>query len=781
MEREGAVVEVRGDAFKYQGNEHETLGKGLNTTTRKKEMKTNNSDHIDFLTKLRNRKKHHNNSNKVRDLRQSKINRTVHMFINKVMDNSPSNISKVVHTSVTEPVHKDADYDAILEPRSESAGQRSRHPSSTSSSSSTFVSSTGNNLVGANEPHQQHTQSSIIQQLRQQQNDRSSSQPPNQQQQLTQQPTIKKDDLLFANLFDSDEQPEQKQERNLLVSTERMPTKRVTTSTSSVAFGNPSQPRNSNMTLYPSSSTTGNNKDLNAIYREKHNYFQDNMLPYVPLWSYNVPVPVDASDIERRRLLLGETFHPTKSFDSSGVDVSQEQINSDTQKNITQWINNRQSIHSQAAVPKPDMEWLMTKKRSEAEEKALNELLQERKKMSQKRQEVEGKRQRTRYRLCQQQLPQPQQNCDELQSIPSVVFRYNLDVMEHHDTVLDRSQTGPIFNDLNEKPQTSVRNNHMSPTHSPQQAQRRHRPASSGIHRYVSDASNYAVAVEKIESFVRANKWRLHDLFSRMKTETDNYRLPAEDITHILQVVGGLESPSTKERVFLVLLQSDDFEGNLLGLHTPFLQRFICSCGMDTNGKVDYRAIVDDHKGVLELEHRFRLDKIRRKRNGEPPLSPNTWHRLIAQSINGENDGDALQWLADAEEKELSHRQHLLQHLRTQRATERIKRKQMEENRAMSDSLSREHVTSAHLTEEDRQPPFIGEIPSCMQWNWQGRTRWNSLSNTFDTMHQRLYPLGTTASSHNIDLFAKEEEKEKKDADGHHLSDFEDYEEELAP
>ena len=39
-----------------------------------------------------------------------------------------------------------------------------------------------------------------------------------------------------------------------------------------------------------------------------------------------------------------------------------------------------------------------------------------------------------------------------------------------------------------------------------------------------------------------------------------------------------------------------------------------------------------------------------------------------------------------------------------------------------------------------------GEVPTHLQWNWQGLRRWNHLSTTFDTFHERTYPPGLMAS-----------------------------------
>ena len=60
---------------------------------------------------------------------------------------------------------------------------------------------------------------------------------------------------------------------------------------------------------------------------------------------------------------------------------------------------------------------------------------------------------------------------------------------------------------------------------------------------------------------------------------------------------------------------------------------------------------------MLEMEHRLRQDKIRRKRNGLPPRSSEELHALIAQSVE---QGDPLKWLSEEEEKEARARAALM-------------------------------------------------------------------------------------------------------------------------
>lgn len=124
--------------------------------------------------------------------------------------------------------------------------------------------------------------------------------------------------------------------------------------------------------------------------------------------------------------------------------------------------------------------------------------------------------------------------------------------------------------------------------------------------------TSYTQAVDVTRRFVASNKWRLHSLFSRLKHASDDYSMAAEEVTAWLAMVGGIQ-PLTRgksnwlvdlhaaeiqtaadARLLLGLIESH-FSGSLDGVPVPYIQRYVCSCGMDSSGRVDFRTVVDDH------------------------------------------------------------------------------------------------------------------------------------------------------------------------------------------
>lgn len=113
---------------------------------------------------------------------------------------------------------------------------------------------------------------------------------------------------------------------------------------------------------------------------------------------------------------------------------------------------------------------------------------------------------------------------------------------------------------------------------------------------FATSATTYTEASTQLEQFVTNNKWRLHDLFSRLKNDAEDYRLPADVICSFLELCGGIRTASRSEKAFFVMLKSNKFRGSLIGINPAFIKRFVCQCGMDVDGKVDYRVIVDNHR-----------------------------------------------------------------------------------------------------------------------------------------------------------------------------------------
>eukprot|EP00730_Choanoeca_flexa_P014438 TRINITY_DN6315_c0_g1_i2.p1 TRINITY_DN6315_c0_g1~~TRINITY_DN6315_c0_g1_i2.p1 ORF type:complete len:309 (+),score=44.91 TRINITY_DN6315_c0_g1_i2:111-1037(+) len=149
----------------------------------------------------------------------------------------------------------------------------------------------------------------------------------------------------------------------------------------------------------------------------------------------------------------------------------------------------------------------------------------------------------------------------------------------------------------------------------------------------------------KIRKFIKNNKWRLHDLFGRLKRHDDDYSIAAEEAVHWLSVVGSLERPRRDDRLLLSLLESA-FVGDLSGIPRFHLQRFINNAGLNAHGQIDYRVVVDDHQGMMDFEHRLRLDKVGRRRHGHGIRSNHEIHDEIAACIlKGESP---TSWLDNA-------------------------------------------------------------------------------------------------------------------------------------
>lgn len=126
--------------------------------------------------------------------------------------------------------------------------------------------------------------------------------------------------------------------------------------------------------------------------------------------------------------------------------------------------------------------------------------------------------------------------------------------------------------------------------------------------------------LDGVKAFISANRWRLHDLFSRVKGRKEDYRLPVDEVFDWIQIVGGLKRPSkgfkpchfmvsstlSEQKLLLGLLKSPEFEGSLATVLPTHLKRFLSNAGMDMRGRIDYRVVLDDHAvGILPFSTLF--------------------------------------------------------------------------------------------------------------------------------------------------------------------------------
>ncbi|EDQ90419.1 uncharacterized protein MONBRDRAFT_7006 [Monosiga brevicollis MX1] len=135
-----------------------------------------------------------------------------------------------------------------------------------------------------------------------------------------------------------------------------------------------------------------------------------------------------------------------------------------------------------------------------------------------------------------------------------------------------------------------------------------------------------------IREFVRTNRWQLHDLFSRFKRTPEDYHLTTDALCRWFAVVGGLADPDPNERRVMGLLYRP-FRGDLRGISTRQIQRYVAHCGVGAGRLVDYRLLLDDHVSQVMKEQRLRHDRVSRRRHGLPPRSEEEVHEAIAACL----------------------------------------------------------------------------------------------------------------------------------------------------
>eukprot|EP00045_Choanoeca_perplexa_P004779 m.40600 g.40600 ORF g.40600 m.40600 type:complete len:362 (+) comp12762_c0_seq1:15-1100(+) len=141
---------------------------------------------------------------------------------------------------------------------------------------------------------------------------------------------------------------------------------------------------------------------------------------------------------------------------------------------------------------------------------------------------------------------------------------------------------------------------------------------------------SYAQAAVAIRSFIASNRWRLHSLFGRLKRGEDDYCMRMEDVVSWLAMVSRIDATSKDAKLLLGLIESP-FQGELQQVARFHLQRFVASCGVNSQNQVDFRAVVDDYAGMHEAEHRRRCDNVQRRRRGLIPQTDAAIHQELAR------------------------------------------------------------------------------------------------------------------------------------------------------
>lgn len=156
--------------------------------------------------------------------------------------------------------------------------------------------------------------------------------------------------------------------------------------------------------------------------------------------------------------------------------------------------------------------------------------------------------------------------------------------------------------------------------------------------------------MQMLRDFVRKNRWRLHDLFSRSGL-TDDYRMTSKQICTLLEPVSGLSPFSNALKHKIEYAEAAKSEGTLLPMSPSMLKQLVDSIKADRYGLIDYRELLDDYTGKHEMEQRQRLDRVRRQRMegaGRKKIPP--VHTEIAQSLS--QTQDPYSWLENLEVEE---------------------------------------------------------------------------------------------------------------------------------
>ena len=140
-----------------------------------------------------------------------------------------------------------------------------------------------------------------------------------------------------------------------------------------------------------------------------------------------------------------------------------------------------------------------------------------------------------------------------------------------------------------------------------------------------------------LRGFIRKNRWRLHHLFLKA-CGSDDYLTSVDEICTLIEPVGGLIPLDKELQQSVAYEEAQKANGTLKPLTTMQLRALIGLYGVDRHGLLDYRKVLDDHLAEEILEHRLRLDRVKRRQqaNNQPTnhLEQNlSVHEEIGRSI----------------------------------------------------------------------------------------------------------------------------------------------------
>lgn len=142
--------------------------------------------------------------------------------------------------------------------------------------------------------------------------------------------------------------------------------------------------------------------------------------------------------------------------------------------------------------------------------------------------------------------------------------------------------------------------------------------------------------LKHLRMYVRRNRWRLHHLFLSAGLATD-YKMEVDEIAELLETVGGLVKVVPAKLESVEYTQAKDSDGTLQPLTPTALRVLLGTYGLDRNGQLDYRRVLDDYMGESILEHRLRMDRVRKRQqaNNQRTRGPvfRSVHDEIGRSI----------------------------------------------------------------------------------------------------------------------------------------------------
>lgn len=139
-------------------------------------------------------------------------------------------------------------------------------------------------------------------------------------------------------------------------------------------------------------------------------------------------------------------------------------------------------------------------------------------------------------------------------------------------------------------------------------------------------------ALKHLRMYVRRNRWRLHHLFLSAGLAND-YKMEVNVIAELLGIVGGLIKVVPAKLESVEYTQAKDSDGTLLPMTVEALQVLLGTYGVDRNGLLDYRRVLDDYMGEAILEHRLRMDRVRKRQQANNQRSRGPTFRSVHDEI----------------------------------------------------------------------------------------------------------------------------------------------------